>query len=85
MPIGNLLTLYTSVRLFVVLKVVSSLTNFVGVIFPEVIQRSRKKKLLTTDRKSHSCSLNSVPNTALSVSVSKDGCSLTVIKMNKKG
>lgn len=84
MSIGDLLTLYTSVRLFVVLKLVSSLTNFVGVIFREVIQRSREKKL-TTDRKSHSCSLNSVPNTALNVSVSKDGCSLTVIKMNKKG
>lgn len=72
MPIGNLLTLCTSMRLFVVLKVVGSLTNFVGVIFHEVIQRSRKKNLLTTDRKSHSCSLNSVPNTALSVNVRVD-------------
>lgn len=52
MPIGNLLTLYTSVRLFVVLKVVDSLTNSPGVIFHEVIQRSRKKDyLLNTDRK----------------------------------
>lgn len=47
MPIENLLTLYTSVRLFVVLKVVGSLTNSPGVIFHEVIQRSRKKDYLT--------------------------------------